>query len=134
MPDVRFSVYSRATTHAGLSTLIGTRCWPKRLPETPTLPCMTYDIVSFPDAEQYVDHDTNGTANSRGKHRIQLDGYANTPDEAAALGIQMFVAFQGWHDKSLGVGSSFVKNKFNADSLSIDAHREVVEIVVDQKF
>lgn len=43
---IETELYTRLTTHAGLSALIGTRAYPLHLPQKPTLPAVTYARVS----------------------------------------------------------------------------------------
>jgi hypothetical protein len=125
---IQHSVYRRCTTggHSGLSELIGTRCYPQRLPEDPTLPALTFFVVSSPP-NTYQDH--SGSPD-RWTYRVQLDGYASDPDSAAALGAQMLAAFAAW-SSGTAVGSSLVQNYFGTYEPALNRYREIVEVVID---
>lgn len=127
---VRQSVFTRATSgHAGLSALIGTRCYPDRLPENVTLPAVRYQVVSLPP-HSYQDHD--GASPDRTRSRIQMDGFDVSSDKAEALQKQMFLAFEGW-SSGTAVGWSFVANRLGDYDTSLNRHRVIVEIVIDHK-
>ena len=127
---VQHSIFRRATTggHAGLSALIGARCYPQRLPEGPTLPALTYAVVSSPPNE-YQDHDGSP---DRWRYRVQLDGYAEDPDSSASLGAQMLAAFAAW-SSGTAVGSSLVANAFETYEPALNRYRQVVDVVIDHK-
>jgi hypothetical protein len=127
---IHHSVYRRATTggHAGLSALIGTRCWPQRLEADANLPAMTYSIVSSPPSD-YQDHDGGP---DRWVYRVQLDGYADDPDSAASLGAQMLAAFAAW-SSGTAVGSSLVQNHFETYEPALNRYRQVVDVVIDHR-
>lgn len=40
------AVYTRLTTHAGVSALVATRVYPVVLPQAPTFPALTYQLIS----------------------------------------------------------------------------------------
>ena len=125
---VQQSIFTRATTggHSGLAALIGTRCYPQRMPESPTLPLMTYRLVSTP-ANAYQDHD--GTPD-RWTYRVQLDGWAANADAADSLGDQMFAAFAGW-SSGTAVGWSQVTNRFEDYEPALNRYRQVIDIIID---
>ena len=128
---IRHSIYQRATTggHAGLSALIALRCYPLRLPADAAMPAMTYRVISSPPSE-YRDHDGSP---DRWRFRVQLDGWAATPDDAAALGDQMFAAFEGW-SSGTAVGACHVANGPLEDyDTAMDQSRVIVDVVVDHK-
>lgn len=121
------SVHARATTHGGLSTLIGTRCYP-RIPDNPTFPLVLYTFVSTP-ANAYQDH---GGTPDRWTYRVQFDGYADTKTAARALGDQIFDAFAGW-ENGTAVGWSMVVNRFDTWDIGHDKARETIDVVIDHK-
>lgn len=128
---VRESLFARATTggHAGLAALIGTRCYPDRLPEDVTLPALRYQLISSPPSN-YRDHDASPP--DRWLHRIQVDGWDVSSNKAAALSDQMFDAFEGW-SSGTAVGGCRVENRFSDYDASLNRHRAMVEIVIDHK-
>ena len=125
---VRESLRSRCTGHAGVSGLIGTRCYPMTLPQNAQMPAVTYQLISTPP-NNYQDHD--GTPD-RWTYRVQLDAYADTSDGAAALGDQLFAAFAGWSDPP-SVGWSVVQNRQEQRDTILNLHRNIVEIVIDHE-
>lgn len=127
MTTVMDSIKARSKSHAGLFALVGNRFWPDRLTKNAEMPACKYSMVSPPESN-HMTHDGPG----RRKYRYQIDCYAETPDAAFALMVQVRTAFDGYH---LGptFGWSFVKNYFKADELELNLHRYVVEIVIDHK-
>jgi len=89
---------------------------------------MTYNVVSSPPSG-YRDHDG---APDRWQFRVQLDGYAGDPDAAAALGNQMFAAFEGW-SSGTAVGWCFVTNKIEDYEPALNRSRVIVDVIVDHK-
>ena len=124
---VRHSLRARAITHSGLSTLIGTRFYPIRLPETLTLPAARYQVVSSPPS-LYRDHESG--APDRSVSRIQIDVLAGSSDRAAAVGDQVVQAFDGWASGT-AVGWCRVTNRFEDYDSAFKRYREVVEIEID---
>lgn len=128
--SVNATLYLRATTHDGLSALIGTRFYPNRLKQDCDFPAIRYLNVSSPD--EYTTHSSSGT-DTRQRYRYQLDGYADTPDGLEDLRIQMYDAFHGYH-AGKDLGFIFVKNFFDADALEINKHRVIMDIVIDHNY
>lgn len=127
---VRHSIYRRAITggHAGLSALIGDRCYPQRLPADLVLPAIVFNVVSSPPSD-YRDHSGNP---DRWLFRVQLDGYAGDPDAAASLSDQMFSAFEGW-SYGTAVGRCHVENRIEDYGAALTRSRVIVEVVIDHK-
>lgn len=121
-------IYSRATTHSGLSALIGTRCYPGRLPSSPTLPAITYRRVAL-STDEHVDHDGPP---GREVAQFQLDCYDDTPDGAAALADQVVAAFHCW-DNGTEVGWCMVKNRLEGFETAINREREIVTMRMEHK-
>lgn len=73
--------------HTGLAALVGTRVYPLQLPETPTLPALTYLRVST------IPLQTRSTgATTYAQARFQIDGRATTFDNMVALRKQIRAA------------------------------------------
>jgi len=65
--------------------------------------------------------------------RVQLDGWAATPDAAAALGEQMFLAFEGW-SSGTAVGACHVAGGPIEDyDTAMDQCRVIIDVLVDHK-
>mgnify|MGYP006291593043 CR=1 FL=1 len=125
---IQESLFSRATSHSGLSDLIGTRFYPQgEVPDDPTTPFCAYQLVSTPP-HNYQDHE--GKPN-RWRYRVQIDCYAKSRDDANSLGRQAFDCFEGWSTDDGDVGWSRVQNWFDGDRLELDLKRDIVEINVD---
>jgi len=124
---VRHSLRSRATTHAGLSALIGARFYPIRFPETLTLPAARYQIVSSPPS-LYRDHESG--APDRWVSRVQIDVFAGSSDRVATVGDQVVEAFDGWASGT-AVGWCRVTNHFGDYDSTLSRYREVIEIEID---
>ena len=87
------SLYARLSTYAGLIALVGTRIYPMALPQTPTLPAVTYYRVNAP-----TDHLMGESASTieRAGYRIQCWGASYTVARAvAAQVIAALDAFAG---------------------------------------
>jgi hypothetical protein len=82
-------VYGRLTTYSGITAIASTRTYPMRLPQTPTLPAVTYQKIS--NSEQ------KGTSTLKDS-RYQLNCWASTYAEAHSLAAQIKAAFEEWHD------------------------------------
>lgn len=128
MPTLREIIFSRCTTHAGTAALIGTRCYPDRLPEDVTLPAIRYILVSATN-QQYRDQDG---ATQREASRVQFDCYAtiDLPDGAAALADQIRDAWDGYSD-SCTVGYAFQANRLSSRADALNAWREIVDVIIE---
>ena len=105
---VETAIYTRATTHAGLSALITGRAHFKRAPQKQTLPYVVFARVSTnrPSAM--------GADAGIARARFQFDGWSDTADGARALGEQIRSAFQRWSTTTgASVQDSFVLNDFD---------------------
>lgn len=69
-------LYTRLTTDATLTGTLGLRCYPDHLPQTPTLPSVSYAIISRVPTESNTEIFET---------RVQLDCWASTYDGAHAL-------------------------------------------------
>ncbi len=125
---LREVVYARCTAHAGTAALIGTRCYPERLPEGVTYPAISYIApVSSVDAD-YRDHDS--TPVERTVSRVQLNCYDETGDGAAALADQVQAAWSGYSSACV-VGYAFVANRISTREDPINAYRMIVDVTVE---
>lgn len=123
---LRHTVYGRCTGHAGMAALIGTRCYPDRVPEDPTFPLVVYHRVSA-DAGPYRDHDA---PTDREVSRVQLDCYAETSDGAADLADQARAAWDGWSSGAV-VGWSFQANRIATREDALNVYRQIVDVMVE---
>jgi len=79
MSDIAQALHRHLPTHAAL-TSIGSRCYPLQLPQTATLPAVTYQRVSA----EPIKHRGSCKA-SFNRPRFQLDGWADSYGDAEAL-------------------------------------------------
>lgn len=77
--SVETEIRARLLANGTVSGLIGTRCYPMKLPQDPTLPALVMFRVSGPR----IGHLTG--ASGWGKARIQIDSWAETYLGAQAL-------------------------------------------------
>ena len=120
-------IYGRATTHTGLSALIGTRCYPGRWPGNLVTPAIRVKrVVTITD--DYADHDM---PSDRQIAQFQLDILAKTTDVAASVARQCMSAFSGWQSENIG-SCRAIDRRDDFDSGKKLA-RELVTIRVDYK-
>jgi hypothetical protein len=124
---IEASIYSRCTTHAGLSALISDRCYSQRLPDSVALPAVAYHLISTPP-HAYNDHDASPP--DRWRYRVQFDVYADSPDERASVRKQLWSAWQGWHSGT-AVGWAWVHNVIDDFDTGLNKDRAIVEVVID---
>ena len=124
---LRETVYTRCTTHAGTSALVGTRCYPDRLPENVTYPAIVYHAPVSSDDSEYRTHDGAG---ARTVSRVQFDCYAATGDGAAALAAQVRDAWAGYQDACV-VGYAFVANEIAGREDALNAYRTIVDVMIE---
>jgi hypothetical protein len=86
--------------YAGLTALISTRMYLARIPETATLPCLTYQRISTP---RELAHDTSGASGSLAHPRFQFDAWASTFSAAKAITEQVRAALNGKTGSTGGV-------------------------------
>jgi len=96
--DVEVALTYKLINTSAISTLIGSRMHPLRLPDTPTFPCITYKEISAPIEGT---HDETA-ANALTHARYQINAWAiNTAtvtgyNGAVALGKAIFTALEGF--------------------------------------
>lgn len=88
--SVESVLYTRLTTHNGLSALISLRAYPYHYSHTPTLPFITYSRVST------VRESAMGVDSNVVKARFQLDVWAETDASMRAVKDQLRSALQRW--------------------------------------
>jgi hypothetical protein len=125
---LRATIFTRCTTggHAGLSALIGLRCYPDRLPENVTYPAVVYHLISA-DNSAYRTHDG---ATTREVSRVQFDCYAETGDGAAAVGDQVRAAWDGYSD-GCTIGYAWQANRIMTHEDGLKAWRAIVDIMIE---
>ena len=84
------TLYTRLTTHAGLSALIVDRVFPNHLPQDVTYPAISYRRVTAPRVSNY------GSDAGIVRARFQIDVWASSYDSASAVREQVRLALQRW--------------------------------------
>jgi len=84
------AIFTRLTTHAGLSALIGTRAYPLQAPQNAATPFLVYQRVSA----QRISAMGNDTGLARG--RFQVSCFASTYSSAKDVAAQARAALQRW--------------------------------------
>lgn len=127
---LRAVVFARCTTHAGLSALIGTRCYPERVPENPTFPLVTFLApVSRVDA-LYRTHSNVNSPVTRAQSRVQFNAYGATGDSAEAVADQVVQAWSGYKD-GCTVGSAFIANRLQNREDALKRFRAIVDVIIE---
>ena len=130
--SLREEIFTRCTTHAGLSGLIESRCYLNSLPEDVTYPCVVYYDVSSTDNE-YRDHDAKNIGVERTVTRVQFNCYDDTSDGARAVSDQVVSAWDGYADDCT-LGRCFIANRLSDRwQTQIDQYREIVDVQIEHE-
>lgn len=114
-------LYTRLTTDATLTATLGLRVYPYHLPQTPTVPALTYQIVSRVATESNT---------QIFETRVQFDCWATTYDAAHALAnlVQKSLRF---YRKTDGDGNRIL-NIYDANQGdAYDDDQEIWRVIVD---
>ena len=95
--SIESRLYTQLTTHSGLTALIAKRATQVQLPQTPTLPAVTYLRVSTVPVVTRSDG-----APPYSQARFQIDGWATTFDGMIALRKQIRAAMGAWRVTTTG--------------------------------
>jgi hypothetical protein len=118
------AVYSRLSNHAGLTTLVGTRIYPIRLPQRPTIPGVTYRVISARRfsamAVDVADVET----------RVQVDAWSDKFNDATRgvmqIAAQIRAALVRWMGTTAGleIQDCYFENEVDFYEEGVDApHR-----------
>lgn len=92
------ALFNYLSTFAGLTALIGTRVYPRVLPQNPTYPAVTYQRVSSTRMR------TMGAPLLGAEPRIQFTIWAETHLAARAIATQLRAALEGYTGTMGGAG------------------------------
>lgn len=90
-------LYTRLTTHSGLAALLSTRWYPGLLPQAPTYPAGTYQLIDDPA------YRVMGVRIDPRRPRIQLTVWSPLYSEVVAAMAQVRAAMDGWSASSGGL-------------------------------
>ncbi len=115
--SVEAALYTRLTSgHTATSALIGTRCYPLRLPQKPTLPAIVYQRIS--SSPQIGTTDRRGT-------RFQFSCWASTYAGAKALAAQVRAALENHADTTVRMGR--VVNEIDDFDETVELQRVILD-------
>lgn len=114
-----------ALADATISGLIGSRWHPSVLPENPTTPAVTYEVVSAPRMRS---HTSSGPVG----YRYQLDGWAETAAEAEQLGEAIVARFERYSGAAgnATIDVSLVEDESDRYEESLGLYRRRVDVQV----
>lgn len=131
MSTVEELAFTRCTTHAGLSALISTRCYPDRVPEDPTYPLVRFTRISTATFGLRQIAPVNSNTPSA-RVRVQFDAYGETGDDARGVAEQLFDAWDGYQSSGGGsdVGYAFQDNRMATRDDALNAYRQIVDVIM----
>jgi hypothetical protein len=110
--DVEQALVSKLVNTVAVSNLVSTRVHPLRLPDTATLPAITYQQVSAP---VIATHDESA-ATALTHARYQLDAWAASYAGSVALGKAIFDALHGYKGTiTIGADSFIIQGCLRTD-------------------
>jgi len=126
MADLETVLQTRLTTFAGLTPLVGTRVYPLKLPQTPTMPSVTYQRIDGPRE--------SGIAGEHGMAhpRIQVDSWASTYGGAKAVAEQVRAALQRWSDATTtpAILDSFIAGDVDIYESDVELNRVSMDFII----
>jgi hypothetical protein len=102
MITIEEGLYNRLSTYSGLTTLISTRVYPLKLPQTVTLPAITYQRISTP---RELTHDQK--AGGLALPRFQFNCWGTTFSSVKAVVKQLRECLNGFSG-TFGSGANTV--------------------------
>lgn len=126
MADLETVLQTRLTGYAGLAALVGTRVYPIKLPQTPTMPAVSYQRIDGPRE--------SGIASEHGMAhpRIQVDSWASTYGGAKAVAEQVRTALERWSDATTTpvVLDSFIEGDTDLYESEVELYRVSMDFVI----
>jgi len=96
-------LYYFLKNNAGVSNLVAARIYPNKLPQTATLPAITYQRISTPRVHT---HDTSGAVGTA-HPRFQFDAWGTTYSSCQAVSDAIRAALNGYKG-TMGAGGTAV--------------------------
>lgn len=107
--------------------LISDRCYPDRLPQGATFPCVVFLVRTSEDDSEYRTHDLVPV--SRAVARSQVSAYAGTGDEAAQLAAHLVAFLSNYRGGC--IGHVVIANRIDTIETSVDRFRNIIDLLVD---
>lgn len=120
--SIEEELFTRLSTYPGLVPLVGTRVYPMQLPQTPTLPALTYWRVSGVRGHS---HDgPSGLA----EPRFQASVWAETYAGARAVATQVRLALDAWQPTG---GVALLLNEVDMVDVATGWHHSALDFRVE---
>ena len=120
------SLYARLSTYGALIALTGTRIYPMKLPQTPTLPAITYYRVNAP-----TDHELGEAASTIEMATYRIQCWGATMTSARAVAAQVIAALDGFSGLLGGAGGvrcwATRTNSLDLDDPDTDWQRRILD-------
>ena len=125
--SIEEALYTRLSTHAGLSALVGTRIYPSVMPQGVILPAVTYRQIS--GARVHAMGSDAGLA----RPRFQLSCWSTTYSQAKDVAAQLRAALQRWRGTLGGVTvqDTFIKDESDLFEPDTGFHRVELEFEIN---
>jgi hypothetical protein len=117
MADIEAALYTTLTSHVGLSALLSTRAYPDLLPDNPTMPALTFQMISNVREERH--RGQTGDASPR----FQITVWADTRASRAAVAEQVRLAVMAMDGSVVGVEIKGVENAGETRTYEPDTKR-----------
>lgn len=117
------AIYSRLTNNAPVSALVSTRVYPRKIPQSPTYPLISYAV-------QGIEQPTAmGSDPEMVTKTVQVDCYAATYSGAKDLSDKVRQALQRWRGTAAGVTiqGSFLVSEFDFFEDEIEVYRVTMD-------
>jgi len=117
-------VHDALVNDGGVGALVSTRVYPLTLPQTPTLPAVTYQRIS--------NSPQNGSTDLRGT-RWQVSCWATTHVGAEALAAAVKTLFEEYsdEDQTPGIKMGQVVNELDDYEPETEQYRVIVDVIFD---
>lgn len=123
---VEAAIYTQLSGYAGLTALVGTRIYPRLLPQSSSKPAVVYSRVS---SERFSAFSTDSGVV---KARMQCDVYAATYDAALAVREQVRGALQRYSvDSPLKVFDTYILNEIDLYDSETELHHLVLDFEIN---
>ena len=128
MASLQQIVHTRCTGYAALTTLIGTRCYPDRVPERATYPLVVYHAPIASDDSAYRTH---ATATRHTDSLVQFDCYATTSAGAESVADAVVNAWNGYYTTTnCNVRRARVQNRIHDRQDDLNEYRVIVDVLI----
>lgn len=129
--NIEKAIVSKLVGTSAVNNLISGRIYPLQLPQTPTLPAITFQRVDGPREHHF--EGASGIAHPR----IQIDTYARTYPEVVELAKQVRIALDGF-DGAVGtvnIKGAWLRGDHDmddglSDELVVDQYRRTLDFVI----